>query len=254
MPDRLVLALDTATETTVVALGRCGARTATVVDSEEIEAPRAAMSRLLVTVNDILERNSYELSEVEQIACGRGPGSFTGVRIGVAAAKGLAHGLGVPLLGVGTLDAVAWRFSAFQGLVGIVGDAMRGEVYPALFRCGQGSVERLGADTVADPASVAKAWREHSGGILVAGNGLAKYGETFAEALGEASIAAPEAWAPSGQGLLTAVCSQIASCGGQGAPPGELLPVYTRLSDAEENECKRAGGMPPRTGVAGGPA
>ena len=87
-------------------------------------------------------RAGPEIAEVTEVVVGRGPGSFTGVRIGVATAKGLAQGLGVPLFGVSTLEAIAWRFAASgtatepaaRGVV--LGDAMRGEVYPALFTSG----------------------------------------------------------------------------------------------------------------------
>ena len=69
---------------------------------------------------------------------GRGPGSFTGVRIGISTAKGLAHGANVPLLGVSTLDACAWTAwkAGVRGKLGVLADAMRGEVYPALYVLG----------------------------------------------------------------------------------------------------------------------
>ncbi len=101
----------------------------------------------------LLESAGRSIADVEAVVVGRGPGSFTGVRIGVAAAKGMAQGLGVPLYGVGTLDAVAERFSGGRACVGVVGDAMRREVYPALFRCAAGGIERLTPDEVSTPAA-----------------------------------------------------------------------------------------------------
>ncbi len=117
---------------------------------------------------------------------GRGPGSFTGVRIGVATAKGLAHGLSCPLWGVSTLDAVAWTFAHNEATVAVVGDAMRGEVYPALFR-----VRRRHAWSGSPPtASPSRPTSPPSGPgsaepLVLAGNGLRKYAAIFSEALGD---------------------------------------------------------------------
>jgi N6-L-threonylcarbamoyladenine synthase len=197
------------------------------------------------------------MDDVDAVVVGRGPGSFTGVRIGVAAAKGLAHGLGVPLYGVGTLDAVAERFAGREGLVGVVGDAMRREVYPALFRLSGGRMQRLTPDAVSLPASAAEAWRALGEPVLLAGNGLRKYAAVFAEALGPSCQVAPEPlWTPTGESLLvTAWRAREAGTLGDG-DAGALLPVYTRLSDAEEAEragCGSAGDTP-ASGVGGPPA
>lgn len=236
---RIVLGIDTATERTVVVLGSCGERFLATLGSAEVDAPRAAMSRVLVLVEDLLNENRLSLEDVDEVVVGRGPGSFTGVRIGVATAKGLAHGLGVPLYGVGTLDSIAWRFAGAEMLLGIVGDAMRGEVYPALFRCHNGIVERLSEDVVAVPAEAANAWSEHAGTIVLTGNGLGKHRDVFAEAIGADAILPAELWSPDGEGLLSAYVAQwILGERGSG-DPGEVLPVYTRLSDAEENERQR---------------
>lgn len=253
---QLVLAIDTATETTVVALASRHDRYLSIWGSAEVHAPRAAMSRVLLLVEDLLSEHHMTVSDVDEVVVGRGPGSFTGVRIGVATAKGLAHGAGIPLYGVGTLDAVAWRFAGADSLVGVVGDAMRGEVYPALFDCRGGYVERLTADRVARPADVAELWAEHRGSILLAGNGLTKHGAVFAERLGEDALARPESWSPDGHGMLRAYGNAIEQGIEGSGDPGELLPVYTRLSDAEENEAARAGSCPalPHNGVSGEPA
>ena len=151
---------------------------------------------LLPRVAAEMEAAGRTVADIAEVVVGCGPGSFTGVRIGVATAKGVAAGLGVPLYGIGTLDAVAWRAllaarPSEGSLIGVVGDAMRGEVYPALFRVRGGRVERLGADRVAHPAEVAEAWaRDVPGELLLAGNGLRKYSETFRDALGVARRAA----------------------------------------------------------------
>ncbi len=254
----LVLAFDTATEHLAVAVGRLAAGGAIEqVAAVDEEAPRRANSALLGKVSGLLGSAGLSLDEVACVVVGRGPGSFTGVRIGVATAKGLAEGLGVGLYGVSTLAAVAHTCAGagVEGLVGVVGDAMRGEVYPALFRLEAGAVHRLSEDRVARPDEVAAAWAaDIDEPLVLAGNGLRKHGGAFVEALGSrAALLAEDLWVPSAAGLLAAF-GDAATNGELGdGDPGALLPIYTRLSDAEEAERER-GGEPaatPESGVAG---
>lgn len=252
---RLVLALDTATQECAVGLARWphdeGAEPKLVGESN-VATPRAALTHAIPMVERLLEECGHSIREVEAVVAGRGPGSFTGVRIGIATAKGLAQGLGVPLYGVGTLDAVAERFAGRDGLLAVLGDAMRHEVYPALFRCEGGSVSRLTPDTVARPGDIAARWAEElDEAVLLAGDGLAKYADVFSAALGaRAKIAPPAMWGPTGGSVLQAAWRTGAANGDGRA--GAVLPIYTRLSDAEEAERARgAGPCLPDSGVAG---
>jgi tRNA threonylcarbamoyl adenosine modification protein YeaZ len=253
----LVLALDTSTEELAVGLGFFAESGVRVAGETNLDVPRASLTHLVPSITRLLESADIDLRDVDAVVVGRGPGSFTGVRIGVAAAKGIAQGLGVPLYSVGTLDAVAERFAGRDGLVCVVGDAMRREVYPALFRCVGGEVTRLTPDAVSAPAATAEEWAGLPGPLLIAGNGLRKYQQLFLDALGDKAEIAPEPmWAPSGESLLAAAWREWkADALGDGAP-ATVLPVYTRLSDAEENERARCGqAVPaPSSGVAGPPA
>lgn len=253
---QVLLALDTATERTTVGVARLHESRIEVLGSAIVDAPRAAMSRLLPMTESLLAADGLTIADVGGVIVGRGPGSFTGVRIGVATAKGLAHGLSCPLWGVSTLDAVAWTFAYNDVTVAIVGDAMRGEVYPALYRCGGGRAERLTPDRVAKPAVVAADWAELDTPLVLAGNGLRKYAEVFSEALGEnALIADEDMWPPWANGLFAGWIAQLGSDSRGSGDPADVLPVYTRLSDAEENERIKAGLTPrptPESGVSGG--
>ena len=258
----LVLAFDTATEACAIGLGAREGLELAVVAVRDFDAPRAAMSGLLPAVRALLAEAGVPIRDVAEVVVGRGPGSFTGVRIGVATAKGLAHGLGASLFGVGTLDAVAWRFAGrYEGLLGVVGDAMRGEVYPALFDVGRDAdgrtfVRRHGDDRVAKPHVAADEWAaEIEGPLLLTGNGLAKYADVFTAALGErASLSENDLWAPSGAGLLSAYAAALRARDAGDGDAAAVLPIYTRLSDAEEAERGLHGFVavpPPDTGVRG---
>ena len=171
------------------------------------------------------EPSASSSRDVDAVVVGRGPGSFTGVRIGVATAKGLAHGLGVPLSASATLDAVAWRFADHDGLVGVVGDAMRGEVYPALFRCGGGARRASGARIASPkPATAAAEWAAlDEAASCSRATACASTRTCSAQALGERATFAPEPLvdADAARGLLAAL-ALAASAGRTGdGDPGD---------------------------------
>jgi N6-L-threonylcarbamoyladenine synthase len=259
-------ALDTSTDHLAIAVGDLD-RPGTVVASADFASPRAANTAVLPALERLLADADIEVRQLAAVVCGRGPGSFTGVRIGVATAKGLAHGLGIPLLGVGTLDAVASRLAAAPGgLIAVVGDAMRGEVYPALFRATAEGVERLTADRVTRPEVVAVEWAALNEPLMLTGWGLAKHGAVMAAVLGPSARMAEEqlrvpdgdslvaaAWQGGGPGSLVHLATLDPADALAQFHPSALLPVYTRLSDAEEAERGRAiaGQALPSGGVAG---
>lgn len=239
----LVLAFDTASDTLAIALGVRDGLRVELVATLDFPARREANLRLLESVAQLLDDNGRAVRDLSEVVVGHGPGSFTGVRIGVASAKGLAHGLGIPLYGVSTLDAIAWRLADRDALVGVVADAMRGEVYPVLFRTGARTVERLGPDRVMRPEQAAREFAACNEPLVLTGDGLAKYAEVFSAVLGTGFVMAEESlWTPSGAGLLDAYQAALMDGSVGDGDPALVLPVYTRLSDAEENEQRRNSG------------
>ena len=97
-------------------------------------------------VEDLLHQCGVTVSQLDGVAVANGPGSFTGIRIGVAAAKGFAWGRELPCVGVSTLAAMAVGFGAWDGYVCPVMDARRSQVYNALFRVDCGKYTRVRED------------------------------------------------------------------------------------------------------------
>lgn len=251
---RCVLAFDTANEVISIGVGTLHpeAKTIELVASAEVRAHRASNTQLLPRIDELLAEHGIGRDGIACVACGRGPGSFTGVRIAMATAKGVASALGVGLVGFSTLDAVAWNAWAagVRGSLLVAADAMRKEVYPVRYDVDDEGAHRLEADRVIKAVEVP----ESDPVDHVTGDALVKYEEILAP-LG--AVLPQELWEPTGKGLLLAV--QALWQAGEADPfdaarhnPAFALPVYTRLSDAEENERIRLAKNDPknlRTGV-----
>ena len=281
-----VLAFDTANEVIAIGLGRldAAARSIELVASVEVEARRASNTQLVPRIDELCARAGVAREKIACVCVGRGPGSFTGVRIALATAKGIASALEIGLVGVSSLDAVAWGAwkAAERGELLVVADAMRREVYPVEYRLDDSGAARLTADRVikaeafaeelgatgssdrsmaddgdagdsrhggnaGDPSRRGRPWSalpteaDVHPDRLITGDGLRKYAEFFESA---GALLPEKLWTPTGAGLLLAL--QAAWRAGECDPldaerhdPGLLLPVYTRLSDAEENERQR---------------
>lgn len=251
----VVLAVDTSSDRMCCALGRLSAEgpRVEVLACADRDCRRRSNVELVGACRDVVAAAGLSMGDVDAVLCGRGPGSFTGVRIGIATAKGLACGLGVPLLGASTLDAVAWTawLAGARGRVGVVADAMRGEVYPGIYDLGEDGPRRaFASETVAKAGACADAWaaRADAAELRLAGDGLRRHADRFAEA-GLSRLLDEAAWVPSGEGLLRALAHGTDGTAGGTGDPALVLPTYTRLSDAEENERRRLG-MPQPASVA----
>lgn len=258
--DRYVLAFDTANEVVAVGLGVLdpAQKQVKLHASVEIDAHRASNTTLLPTIDELLNSSGVAREALACVYVGRGPGSFTGVRIAMATAKGIASGLGVGLIGVSSLDAVAWNVWAAgeRGSLAVVADAMRKEVYPVRYLLDAAGAHRLEADRVVKAQLAAQELAGDEGSLpelLLAGDGLFKYAEAFAVC---GSPVAEDLWTPTGRGLLLALqaawqTGDVDPFDAVGNNPAYTLPVYTRLSDAEENERIRLAKNDPKNLVTG---
>lgn len=217
----------------------------TQVVSHDHMCRRKANVELVTTSLTCLDEAHCATDNLSCIVVGRGPGSFTGVRIGIATAKGMACGGTIPLYGVSTLDAVAWHMwdAGIRGCVCVVADAMRHEIYPGIYTLSDSGVQRQFAiETVHKVQDVIDALVAHKDKdtMLFSGDALVKYREQFEQA-GLCSIAPEELWHPTGVGLIRAYLHDVDTGNVQSGDPALVLPIYTRLSDAEEHERLRLG-------------
>lgn len=228
---KYILAFDTANESIAIGIGEIIENDIKLVGSYEGKAHRASNTSLLPEIEKLTNKKSINKNELAYIISGRGPGSFTGVRISLATAKGISTALSIPLVGINTLDAVAWRTwkDGIRGHIYVVADAMRNEIYPALYESTENGIKRLSPNKVLKANVCAEEAIEFSrkvDNLTITGDALIKYFDLF-ETL---NIANQELWVPNGWSLLQASKFEDKS------KPGEVLPVYTRLSDAEESE------------------
>lgn len=250
-----ILAFDTSNEVVAIGLGKLtDQKTIQVVATVELAARRASNTQLLPQIDALFKEAGVSKEDLQAVVCGRGPGSFTGVRICMATAKGIASAAEVGLLGVSTPEALAWQLQmdGFRGILACASDAMRKEVYPVSFQVSDDGVTRQNTDVVMKAADAAE-FLGNAHPDLVAGDALNKYGELFQDLAPLADVAR---WTPTGAGLLKT--AEVAWAAGEFDPfdplrhdPGLILPVYTRLSDAEENERIRLASTGEKNLVAG---
>jgi tRNA threonylcarbamoyladenosine biosynthesis protein TsaB len=127
-----VLAIDSSTDTLAVAL-----KTDSGWAEASLNIGRHHAERVMDLVEFCRSRAGIERSEIGLVACAKGPGSFTGLRIGMAASKGIAAGLGAAWIAVPTLDSLAWGCDCFSGVVAPIVDGKKGRVYSALYLRGE---------------------------------------------------------------------------------------------------------------------
>lgn len=230
----VVLALDTAADTVGAALAVVSAAGAAAVRAELVEAsPTQHSRRVLQVIDAVLDGAGVAKGDISCVAVTRGPGSFTGLRVGVATAKGLAYALGVPVVGVSTLEALASRALPFPGVVASLLDARKHQLYGAAWDGQTGAL--LVAEGAWDPPALAAELARFTRPVLALGSGLGTYGPLLREALGERLLATdPSRWPiPPRQVALLGVRELEA---GRAVDPALFVPVYCRLSEAEEKK------------------
>jgi len=192
---------------------------------------------LLVMAQDLLNQCSKTPADVEAVAVADGPGSFTGVRIGVAAAKGFAWGSDIPCYGVSTLESMALGLGAYDGFVCPVMDARRSQVYNALFYVNQGALSRITPDRAISLADLGAELKNAEKPIFLVGDGSFLCYDILKDTVPQLVLPAQHRMHQRAVGVGLAALQKIAA--GESGDGNALTPNYLRLSQAERERLER---------------
>ncbi|QAT49813.1 tRNA (adenosine(37)-N6)-threonylcarbamoyltransferase complex dimerization subunit type 1 TsaB [Caproiciproducens sp. NJN-50] len=195
---------------------------------------------LMPMIESVLRRVKVRLSDIGLFAVSSGPGSFTGIRIGIASIKGLAMPFQTPCAGVSTLEAIAHNLEHIDCLVCAVMDARCGQVYNALFRARQGRLERLTPDRAISIKDLAEECGTMDGPLYLAGDGAklcakAEPFQTIGAVLPPEPLIYQRAWG-------VAKTAEQAAREHRTVSPAALMPFYLRPAQAERSLKKQLGG------------
>ena len=228
-----ILAFETSAKAAGVALLQDGA-----LLGEYMQNSGQTHSRtILQMAQDLLKNCDLTASDVDAVACAAGPGSFTGVRIGLAAAKGFAWGREIPLIGVSTLEAMARTVAVADGIYCAAMDARRNQVYTAVFRMENGVFSRLMEDSAIAVEELGQKLSELDGPQYLVGDGAALCHKALSEKNARLKLL-PEhlrMQRPAGTALLA--WEQLQR--GGTIPAANVVPNYLRLSQAERERLKK---------------
>jgi tRNA threonylcarbamoyladenosine biosynthesis protein TsaB len=226
-----ILAIDTSTSFASIAV----AVDEQIVAESLLNTDRTLSARLVSEIERLITTAGMAIADIDLFAASIGPGSFTGVRGGVATIQGLALAVGKPCAGFSSLALLAMNFSLSSRLICPMLDARKSEVYAALYDCSAVIPDPRIADCVLPPATfldqIAAATGEQ---VIFVGDGARRYHDQIAEHLGDQAVFAPfSLHSPhAANGILLAL---HAVKHGESLESRQLLPVYLRASDAEIN-------------------
>ena len=192
---------------------------------------------LMTMAEDLIKTCGKAVGDVTHLAVAAGPGSFTGVRIGVAAAKGFAWGAELPVYGVSTLESMALSLGAFEGHVCACMDARRNQVYNALFLADSGALERVSDDRAISLAELKDELEHIDGPIYLVGDGAELTYRTLSPELDSLILPPEHRRQQRASGVALAALEAIAR--GESCDGASLQPNYLRLSQAERERLEK---------------
>ena len=190
---------------------------------------------LLPMIESALKCAEWEIDDLDLFAVSNGPGSFTGVRIGVATVKGLAFGKNIPCAGVSTLGALAYNLRYFNGIICPVMNARRAQVYNALFSCENGVLTRLCPDRAISIAELDEELCSMDQPIYLVGDGY----DITIDGLEKTTVLPVPDELRVQSGYSVAMCGLAAYERGEAVDDAALAVVYLRPSQAERERNER---------------
>ena len=229
----LILAFETSAKAASVALTQDG----NLLGESYQNTGLTHSQTLMVMAEDLLKQCSKTVSDLDAVAIAEGPGSFTGVRIGVAAAKGLAWGAELPCYGVSTLEAMAVSLGIYEGYVCPCMDARRNQVYNALFYVNQGKLERLREDRAIALADLKTELEQLNAPIYLVGDGSRLTHKTLSAEI--PNLILPPEHRIHQRAVGVAILADAKAAAGESGDGAALTPNYLRLSQAERERAEK---------------
>lgn len=192
---------------------------------------------VMVMAQQAMENCGLAPKDIDAVSVAAGPGSFTGVRIGVSAAKGFAWGREIPCYGVSTLDAMARQLGVYNGFVLPVMDARRQQVYTALFSVKDGALERLWEDKAISLEELKKELKILEKDIFLVGDGASLCYNTLKDEVPNLVFPPEHRMHQRASGVALAALALIEK--GEQGDANTLTPNYLRLSQAERERLER---------------
>ena len=192
---------------------------------------------LLAMAEDMLKSSGLTPADVQAVAVAEGPGSFTGVRIGVAAAKGWAWGAQIPCYGVSTLEAMAENLGIWDGYIVCAMDARRSQVYNAIFEVKEGQLTRLRPDRAISLEELGEEIKNYQKPVFMVGDGALLCYNTLHEQI-PVPVLPPEHHRHQ-RAAGVALVAQRKILAGEAGDAATLTPNYLRLSQAERERLER---------------
>ena len=230
-----ILAVDSTTRTACAAL----CEDTRTLASFTSDSGLTQSERLLPMVEEVLRTAKLSLDEVDLFAATVGPGSFTGVRIGVSVIKGLAFGSDKPCVAVSALEAMAEGLLPLDGIYCPVIDARRAQVYTALFRREGDTLLRLTEDDLIPIDRLLEMLAEYGEPVLLAGDATDAVRRRAAERAPALVFPALPPVLTRPEGAAVARCAYRAAQSGNTLPEERLVPVYLRPTQAERERIER---------------
>ncbi len=233
----IVVGIDTSTPQTSVAIG-----TEVEVLARVAIAGKARQEAVTPALEHLLSWADLDLSHVGGIAVGVGPGLFTGLRVGIETAKTLAQVLMIPIVGICSLDVLAFSVRHTHRRIAAVIDARRGEVFAAIYRAVPGGVVREADHLVLKPDHLVAELQALPGEVLCVGNGAILYRHEIEELGSRVEFASPAVAHPDAAALVELAIPRFVR--EDHDRPFDVVPLYLRKSDAEIAWDQRARGAP----------
>ncbi len=206
------------------------------VASFQLSRGRRHAETLAPAIDFVCRQAGIGLAEVGAVAVDIGPGLFTGLRVGVATGKALAMALRIPVIGLSSLDLLAYPHRRGEGLIASVVDARRGEVFWALYRPVPGGVQRITDFAVSSPEDVASELLAQAEPTLAVGDGACRYAPLL-RAVDRVAVGEPNSAHPS-PSVLVELAHPLA-LREEFVTPSELQPLYLRKADVRISWAER---------------